>query len=154
LGRLFSPSDANFPVVVLGYHSWQRDYRGDTGVIGRTIEINRERASIIGVAPEGFDGTDGVAKSFWIPLSSEALDPEAAGRMRQANLGWIELIGRRAAGYSLREAQAEALVIASHLNGYPDRRAIVSLVKLRVPAAVLPTAKPRKLDLALASGSP
>jgi predicted permease len=154
LGRLFSPSDANFPVVVLGYHSWQRDYRGDTGVIGRTIEINRERASIIGVAPEGFDGTDGVAKSFWIPLSSEALDPEAAGRMRQANLGWIELIGRRAAGYSLREAQAEALVIASHLNGYPDRRAIVSLVKAtRVPAAVFTNPRNRgKLDLALASG--
>jgi predicted permease len=59
LGRFFSPSDIPVPsspprIAVLGYALWQRRFQGDLGAIGKTIELDRQRYNIIGVAPERF----------------------------------------------------------------------------------------------------
>jgi hypothetical protein len=61
LGRLLRTSDQTAPsanpVVVIGHGLWQRDYGVDTGILGRTIEVNRYPLTIVGVAAEGFHGT-------------------------------------------------------------------------------------------------
>lgn len=71
LGRLFVPEDgqAGAPfVLVLSYDAWQRQFGGDSGVIGRALVApytgNSHR--IIGVAPAGFSYP--IATEAWIPM--------------------------------------------------------------------------------------
>jgi putative ABC transport system permease protein len=70
LGRTLQPTDANggqdpAPVVVLGYKFWQRHFNGDTGVIGRTLQLNHQNYMIVGVAGSRFAWGDG---DVYLPL--------------------------------------------------------------------------------------
>ena len=64
LGRYFVPSDAPDgqdpqPVAVLSYKFWQRHYRGDPAVVGKTIQLNHKTYTILGVMPVRFTWGDG-----------------------------------------------------------------------------------------------
>ena len=59
LGREFSSDEGAFgqepqKVVVLSYHFWQGHYGGGPDVIGKTLQLDRENYTIIGVAPRQF----------------------------------------------------------------------------------------------------
>ncbi len=71
LGRYFVPADAPDggdpqPVAVLGYKFWQRHYRGDPAVVGKTIQLNHKAYAILGVMPVRFTWRDG---EVYIPLN-------------------------------------------------------------------------------------
>ena len=64
LGRYFIPADAPDgkdpqPVAVLGYKFWQRHYRGDPSVVGKTIQLDHKSYTILGVMPVRFTWRDG-----------------------------------------------------------------------------------------------
>ena len=58
------------PVVVLSHDYWQRNFGGAPTVIGQTIRVNDLPLTIVGVAPEGFQGTI-LALQFdlWVPAT-------------------------------------------------------------------------------------
>jgi hypothetical protein len=60
LGRLFTPDDDRNPgehtVAVLSHGFWERDLGADPGVLNRTIVVNGQTLTIVGVAPPGFKG--------------------------------------------------------------------------------------------------
>jgi hypothetical protein len=62
LGRFFHGSDEHgpnsAPYVVLSYAYWQSHFQGDRGVVGRAVRVNKYSYTILGVAPEGFRGTE------------------------------------------------------------------------------------------------
>lgn len=73
LGRFFHSSDEkgenSAPYVVLNYAYWHSHFHDDSGVIGRTVAINKHSFSIIGVAPPGFRGSElFFAPAMWIPI--------------------------------------------------------------------------------------
>ena len=47
------PPDAE-PVTLLGYKFWQREFGGDTGVLGRKLLLNGKMRTVIGVMPQRF----------------------------------------------------------------------------------------------------
>ena len=70
LGRYIMPADAPDgqdpqPVAVLSYKFWQRHYRGDPAVVGKTIQLNHKTYTILGVMPVRFTWRDG---DVYIPL--------------------------------------------------------------------------------------
>ena len=74
LGRYFVPSDAPEgqdpqPVAVLGYKFWQRHYRGDPAVVGKTIQLSHKTYMILGVMPVRFTWRDG---DVYVPLKLES----------------------------------------------------------------------------------
>jgi predicted permease len=74
LGRYIMPADAPDgqdpqPVAVLGYKFWQRHFRGDPAVVGKTIQLNHKTFSILGVMPVRFTWRDG---DVYIPLKMES----------------------------------------------------------------------------------
>src|SRR5580658_3897948 len=93
LGRLFLPSEGEAggkdPYIVLGYDFWQKRFGGDASVVGKQALIDGQEATIIGVTPKGFQGTnfalnlDGYvplnmlpaqdAAAFWTDRTSRAL---------------------------------------------------------------------------------
>jgi predicted permease len=57
LGRVVEPGDegqGRGAVLLLGHGLWQRRFGGDPGVVGRTVRLDGDTATVIGVMPEGF----------------------------------------------------------------------------------------------------
>src|SRR5262249_18281840 len=61
LGRLIEPSDEQTPgearVVVLSYNYWRSRFNERPAVLNQSLTVNRQPMTIVGVAPEGFNGT-------------------------------------------------------------------------------------------------
>jgi putative ABC transport system permease protein len=75
-GRVFSASERDEQVVVLGYGMWATDFGSDPGVVGRTLELDGRSFTVIGVMPRGFDFPSEDTR-LWVPIG-EALraDPK------------------------------------------------------------------------------
>ena len=77
LGRLIGPSDDGAPgtgaVAVLSHASWVSHHGADPGIVGRLLLVNDRPMTIVGVAPQGFDGTTlGVRSRVFVPMSMAA----------------------------------------------------------------------------------
>src|SRR6185436_118230 len=61
LGRTFLPEEDRTAgasaVAVLDYKFFQRQFGGNTAIVGGTVRLNGHPFTVIGVAPRGFDGT-------------------------------------------------------------------------------------------------
>ena len=71
-GRLLTENDdltpGAHPVAVLSYDYWMRRFQRDPRAIGRTVRIDNTLFQIVGVAPEGFTGTEpGVGIDIFVP---------------------------------------------------------------------------------------
>src|SRR5437867_8438211 len=98
LGRTWSAAECGAPgacpFAVLSYDFWQRQYGGDRGVIGRTISLNRQPITILGVAASDFRGVDIAVPDVWVPLlMREQLVPEP-GQLTARDFSWLRVIGR------------------------------------------------------------
>jgi predicted permease len=74
LGRLLQPSDDELlgahSVAVLSHDYWQSRLGGDPGVLNRTMHVDGQPVTVVGVAPRGFHGTTlGVRPQVYLPLS-------------------------------------------------------------------------------------
>ncbi|WP_263352949.1 ABC transporter permease [Acidicapsa acidisoli] len=74
LGRYIFSSDAPDAqdpqsVAVLSYKFWQRHYRGDPAVVGKTIQLAHKTYAILGVMPPRFTWMDG---DLYLPLKLES----------------------------------------------------------------------------------
>ncbi|HVU32808.1 MAG TPA: ABC transporter permease [Opitutaceae bacterium] len=57
LGRMYTPEEevpGKNRVVILSYRTWQTRFGGDPGVIGRSVRLNAEQCTVIGVMPASF----------------------------------------------------------------------------------------------------
>lgn len=118
IGRTFDAHDTApgaTRVAVMGHRAWIRLFAGDPGVLGRTMILNGESWTIVGVMPPRFEWN---IADLWLPAALErSADPRTARGFRafQAHLR---------PGVSAREAEAQLNVVASrraaeHPNDYP-----------------------------------
>jgi putative ABC transport system permease protein len=107
-GRVFTEAEieAGARLVVLSHGFWVRQYGGERTAIGRTIVIDREPHTIVGITRPGFE--PGFAPSeLWTPLTIPQGAPPAL-------LTSVQSIGRVAAGANADQAQQE---LAGLLDG-------------------------------------
>jgi len=127
LGRSFAPGDdqpGQDKVVVLAYGLWQRRFGGAMNAIGRTIRLNEETYTIIGVLPPNF--LPWQSSEFVIPY---VFEPALANR-RDGH--WLLLLGRVRPGVRIERAEVE-------LNAISDRsRALYPAWKKDWGATVVP----------------
>jgi predicted permease len=112
VGRLLAPSDDNLQsghVAVIGYGFWQRRFREDPGVAGRTVTLNGEPYLIVGVAPAGFEFPSSGAE-IWVAPGFTQRD------FRQRNNHFLFTFGRLKKGVSLKQARADMTAIARRLE--------------------------------------
>jgi putative ABC transport system permease protein len=74
LGRLLAGRDdtkpKGSPVAVLSYDYWSQRFGRDPGVIGRKLQLDNDLYEIIGIAPEGFTGTEpGTFTDIFLPCT-------------------------------------------------------------------------------------
>ena len=93
-------------VVVVSHRFWQRRW-GGSPIVGRTILINREPHTVVGIAPAGFEYPTAV--ELWAPLALD--DASRAERGRRS----LEVIGRLRSRVTFEEADREMQAIAARL---------------------------------------
>lgn len=109
LGRLLTPADddkigGNF-VAVLSYAFWQSRLGGDPKVLNEQILINGKSMTIVGVAPEGFEGTTlGVQPKVFVPLSMRTEMSSYFRGFENRQSYWVYLFARLKPGVSIEQA--------------------------------------------------
>jgi predicted permease len=117
-GRTVLPDDDRAsadPVAVLSHRFWQGRFGGDPSVVGRVVRLNGVPTTIIGVTPRKFIGTldVGEAADVTLPMS---LAPVVSPGRTEADLSdpgrwWVQLMGRRRAGVTIEEMEADLAVV-------------------------------------------
>jgi len=109
------------PVTVISYQLWQRRFKGDPQIIGKTQRLNNVLHTIVGVAPEGFYGTFvGWAMNFWVPASMEETFEAGGYKLEDRGERWIESYVRLKPGVTRKQAQEEISAVADRLDtDYP-----------------------------------
>ncbi|MDQ3696521.1 MAG: ABC transporter permease [Gemmatimonadota bacterium] len=108
-GRLLAPADdqtvGGHYVAVLGYSFWQNQLGGNPAVVGETIVINGQQMTVLGVAPQGFDGTTlGLRPSVYVPLSMRGIMSQGFTGFDNRADYWAYVFARLKPGVSLEQA--------------------------------------------------
>lgn len=112
------------PAVVLSHNLWQGRFGGDPKIIGKTIEMNKLKATVVGVTGFGFRGTElALVSDFWWPLSmigQVSLLNGPKDSITDRDEDWVYGLGRLRDGVEPKAATAEAEVIGQRLAAqYP-----------------------------------
>jgi predicted permease len=132
LGRGFQPNECGAPgtspVVVLSHKLWVGAFAADPHILGKTLTLNRAAFTVVGVAPEGFSGASIVGADIWGPLSAhEQFFPDRKF-LTDADLSWLEVVGRLKPGATLDATRADLAVIAAGIDRQSPGRKTTLLV--------------------------
>jgi predicted permease len=126
LGRLFLPSEGETagaePVIVLGYAYWMRRFNGDPSVVGKSVNLNGQPVTIIGVTPKPFFGTFYIVDSdAYAPLKMFASSAGSVDILTDRTQRQLRVLAHLKPGVSMAQASASLQVIADNLaRAYPQ----------------------------------
>jgi hypothetical protein len=111
LGRLLLPEDysRSSPVVVLSEDLWRDRFAADPSIVGRTIHVNEQQVTVVGVAPHFANGiTSGEA---WLPYTLTSYLGLGEQWTRPGEIRWLNLAARLHPGFSRADADAETSLL-------------------------------------------
>jgi predicted permease len=119
VGRFFGPSEDVHenasPYAVISYDSWRTRFGGDPGIAGKTVRINSVVYTVLGVAPQGFHGTEAFYwPEIWLPMMMQpSIEGHSWLKVKQDYNAWIA--GRLKPGVTSQQADADLSLIAANL---------------------------------------
>jgi putative ABC transport system permease protein len=118
LGRTFLP-DEDQPgkggIVILTHRTWVRRFGSDPAIINRTLRLNAEPVTIIGVLPADFE-----APLVWGPVEYVRPLTLWPSNAKERSNAWYHCLARLKPGTSLAQAQSELTTVAARLDrAYP-----------------------------------
>lgn len=123
LGRAFVPEENEVPgrnpVVVISHDLWQRRFNSDPSLVGRTITLNNEQLTVVGVAPSQFTGMiRGMSCQVWLPaMIAPALEPSMGdGLVTSRGNKWLILVGRLKPGTTIDQARARFELLSKDMQ--------------------------------------
>ncbi|MGA9062834.1 MAG: ABC transporter permease [Terracidiphilus sp.] len=131
LGRLPSENElrhTDSPVIILGHAAWKSIFAGDPSVVGRTVTVNRIKATVLAVLPAEFHGTEPmIDPQVYVPQSSWVILRPGERNAPRTDREY-ELFARLRPGAMLDQANAQLQRLSSDLSaGYPEANAGRSL---------------------------
>jgi putative ABC transport system permease protein len=118
MGRTFRPEEdqSGAPnVVLLSHELWQRRFGSDQEIVGKSISLNEDNYTVIGVMPAGFKFPIIGNAELW-----RTLKPTASATCQRGCLVW-RAIGRLKPEASIEQARSELSMIARRLAAqYPE----------------------------------
>lgn len=139
LGRTFTPEDDRTPgghsLTVISYKFWQSRFSADPGIVGKSIDLNGQKYSVIGVAPKEFHGIFyvGFSPAVWVPMMQQ--QQASAGSKNilvERDNRWLNVMGRLKPGANPEQAQAAMRTLAQQLaQEYPKTNEDTTVVLYR-----------------------
>lgn len=116
IGRLFTAEDnrvpGGHPLAVLNYDLWRNHFGADPAVLGRTVLVDEQPLTVIGVAAPGFRGVELERHAeVWVPFTM------SRGQVTSPNMWWLVLLARERTDVPRRRVQAALdVLMRQHLN--------------------------------------
>jgi predicted permease len=118
-------------VVVVSHNTWRDRFGSDATLIGKTLTLNGQPFTVVGILPEGFHFPYGDS-DVWMPL--QYYPNFTQDRSKTAS----GVIGRLKPNITLNQAQAEMTTIASRLaQQYPQTNADRGVLLMRFQDVVV-----------------
>lgn len=114
LGRFFLPGEGDVggqhAVVVVSHDFWRKQLGGDSSIVGKTVGVNGQPYTLVGVAAPDFNGVFTPLKTAaWVTLSMQpALKPQ---RSMDGQTMWLWVFGRMRDNATQAQARAELKVV-------------------------------------------
>src|SRR5215213_9645760 len=137
LGRAILPEEDRtpntHPVAVISHQLWQRRFGGDAGVPGKTVYLNGQPFTVIGVMPETFIGSTFYLRySFWAPSMMAQKFNRRAEWKTDRSYATVRLYGRLKPGVTIEQASADLNSVAGNLARlYPKENADTKIQVVR-----------------------
>jgi putative ABC transport system permease protein len=143
-GRTFR-ADETSGTIVISDRFWQRKFGGDPALVGKTVFLNNNSFTVIGITPESFTGTDlGRSLEIFVPMQMSTQLGFEPGFTTSRNARQFSVMGRLKQGVSATQADASLSVLARQLaevypeawkerNRQPRRISVVAEHYARVP---------------------
>jgi predicted permease len=146
-GRLLVPDDDRAPgagfVTVVSYNFWQNKLGGEPDVVGKPIRINGKQYTIVGVAPEKFEGTTaGTRPIVYVPISMRG-ELERFTEWEDRRNYWVYLFARLKPGVTL-----DAATTAANAVYHPIITDVEAPLQKEMSAKTMEAFKAKKLVLA------
>ena len=111
LGRLLGPEDdkaiGGAYVTVVSHGFWENQLGADPAVVGKTLTVNGQPMTIVGVGPDGFSGTTlGMHPDVFVPITMHGVLAPGWNDFQKRDRYWIYLFGRLAPGATVAQAEA------------------------------------------------
>ena len=126
LGRPFASADCEPGadlVVILSDPLWRTAFGGDPRIIGRTVQLNRQRATVVGVTAADAFHPSIVGGGFIAPLTAGSLLSNGDARYGDVRQSWLTLVARRNETVGIEQVRAELGVIAAQIDRQQPGRA-------------------------------
>jgi putative ABC transport system permease protein len=116
IGRGFSTEEdqpGHEKVVVLSHRFWKERFNSDPGVVGRTVDFDGEKYSVVGVMPESFARPSWA--DVWTPLALKSTERSVRGMHDYL------VIGRLKPGVTIQQANTDLATVSNKLaQAYPE----------------------------------
>jgi putative ABC transport system permease protein len=116
LGRLFLPEDdvaGGNPVILMGEGIWRREFGADPDIVGKTITLDKESFTVIGILPEKYRFPyNNPPLQVWLPLAE---DPDFKDLLGRRGAHFLNVVTRLKPGVTLGQAQSEMAALADQL---------------------------------------
>ena len=126
-GRTFSADEdvvpRRNPVAVISQSLWQRRVNSDPELVGKTITLNDQTLTVIGIAPPQYTGMiRGLASEIWVPTAMmPAVEPLGDRILMSRGNRWLSLVGRLKPETTLAQARARFDLITRDMQAaYPE----------------------------------
>jgi putative ABC transport system permease protein len=109
--------------IIISNDFWKKQFGGEANVLGRTIELDRRKFTVIGVMPAGFQfpiQADPI--DFYVTIAEDAANPDGnKPATEERGSHSLDAIARLKPGVTIEQAQADLATIAANLEKqHPD----------------------------------
>ena len=131
-GRFIQPDEVTAaggqPVAVVSHDYWQSRFSGRADAIGQTLQINDNDITVVGVAPEGFQGTImGLSFDLWVPATMAPVIFAGSTELDSRGQRGYAATGRLRAGATEARASSELITAMNELAvSFPETNARIS----------------------------
>jgi predicted permease len=100
---------------VISHAFWQREFGGDSNIVGKKLTINAKPFEIVGVTAPAFFGPE-VGRSYDLALPVCSQTAQGAGNpLERRDLWWLSVIGRLKPGWTMEQASAQLATLSPAL---------------------------------------
>jgi predicted permease len=124
-GRAFTPDEdrigARQQVIIVSHRYWRTSLASSPTVLGSTVRVQGVPFTVIGVAADGFEGTDLIGVDAWIPMASMPIvrprDSRSTGALTHSDQCCVNVAARMAPGVTREQVDAElTALLASRMR--------------------------------------